>query len=289
MWTTESAGSAALASVWGSSANDVYAVGAGGTIVHSTGDGKWTAIASGCSDDLHDVWGSSASDIYIVGAVANPTWSGSVLHSVDGGKTFGLMRMGNLDVAVWGSGANDVYVADYGVLHHSADGGATWSSTTLPTLQAAAVWGASAGDVFAFGNTTSNQQAVARTHDAFADYDVAMPGANDGLLAAWGSSANDIWAVGAPASVSHSSDDGATWQTVTPPGDLGGIVSVWGASAGDVYVLASRGGLLHTSDAGATWTSVTLPGSGYAKVWGSSASDLYVVGSAGQILHGRSE
>ena len=280
-------------SVWGSSANDVYAVGAGGTILRSKGDGSWTAGASGCDDDLHDVWGASASDVYVVGAVADPSWSGSVQHSVDGGATWTLTRTGSFDATVWGSGTDDVYIADYGSLYHSTDRGASWTTTALPQLQAAAVWGAGAGDVFAFGNDTLNRQAVAKTHDAFADYAVAVPGNPDGLLAAWGSSANDIWAVGAPASVSRSSDDGATWQTLTPPADLGGLVSVWGSGANDVYVLASRGGLVHSSDAGVTWTTVTLPAQtsnsgGYTKVWGSSANDIYVVGSAGQIVHGRS-
>src|SRR4051794_6083369 len=35
----------ALRAVWGASAEDVFAVGVGGTIVHSNGDGQWRRLA----------------------------------------------------------------------------------------------------------------------------------------------------------------------------------------------------------------------------------------------------
>ncbi|MGZ3440010.1 MAG: WD40/YVTN/BNR-like repeat-containing protein, partial [Polyangia bacterium] len=109
----------------------------------------------------------------------------------------------------------------------------------------------------------------------------------DGLFAVWGSSANDVWAVGAPGSVYHSTDDGATWQDVTPAAGVGGLTGVWGSSANDVWIVGARGAM-RTEDAGKSWATVTLPAAiGLSAVWGSGPKDIYIVGGAGQILHGR--
>ncbi|HZS41762.1 MAG TPA: hypothetical protein VFF06_33265 [Polyangia bacterium] len=56
-------------SVWASSPTDIFAVGAGGTIKHSTGTaGSWADQNSGVIGLLRSVYGTSASDVYAVGA-----------------------------------------------------------------------------------------------------------------------------------------------------------------------------------------------------------------------------
>ena len=50
-----------LISVWGSSASDVFAVGAKGTIWHYDGN-FWNPMYSGVTKTLYCVWGSSSSD-----------------------------------------------------------------------------------------------------------------------------------------------------------------------------------------------------------------------------------
>ncbi|MCU1283134.1 MAG: hypothetical protein JWM53_6680 [bacterium] len=288
-WSVETSGGAAhLRAVWGSGPNDVYAVGEGGTIVHTRGDGAWTTQASGVSDDLHGVWGANAHDVYVVGAVATPRWTGSVLRSGDGGASWKLTRnAGTLHASVWGTGSDDVYIADYHTLYRSTDRGETWSATAFASFDVYAVWGAGGDDLFAVGDNLSNEQTVLQSRDRFGSFAAVQPGDPNGLFAVWGSSARDVWAVGAPGSVYHSSDDGASWQNVTPPGAIGGLTGVWGSSASDVWVVGGHGAL-HTSDAGQTWTTVTLPATdAAAAVWGSGPKDLFIVGGAGQILHGR--
>lgn len=59
----------ALHGVWGSSPDDVYAVGGdfwGGGIIHYDGE-HWTVMDSGIQSNLIDMWGASAQDIYVVG------------------------------------------------------------------------------------------------------------------------------------------------------------------------------------------------------------------------------
>jgi hypothetical protein len=289
LWDVEIfGGGGRLRGVWGSSATDVYAVGDGGIVVRSSGDGRWTTLPSGCSDDLHAVWGAGPDEIYVVGAVAMPSWSGSVLRSTDRGASWRLTRnAGTLHASIWGTGGDDVYVADYHALYHSVDHGVSWNAITLATLEVDAVWGVARDDLFAVGNSNANQQTIVHSRDAFASVTAAQPGNPDGLLAVWGSGAADVWAVGAPASVYRSGDDGASWDDVTPPEDVGGVVGVWGSAADDVYVVTVRGLLLHTADGGRSWTSVTLPSrDGFAAIWGATAKDIYLVGGAGQILHG---
>ena len=287
-WTTESfGGSAHLRAIWGSAANDVYAVGEAGTIVHTRGDGVWTAQPSGVRDDLHGVWGAGATELYVVGTVAMPSWTGSVLRSHDGGASWTLTRnAGSFHASVWGASADDVYIADHHALYRSIDRGETWRATTLPSFDVYAVWGAAGDDLFAVGDNVGNQQTVLQSRDRFGSFAATEPGNPDGLFAVWGSSANDVWAVGAPGTVYHSVDDGKSWQDVTPPGGVGGLTGVWGSSANDVWIVGARGAL-RTGDAGKTWTNVTLPATdGVAAVWGSGRGDVYLVGGAGQILHG---
>ncbi len=59
----------ALNGVWGSSSTDVFAVGAGGTILHYNGT-TWGTQSSGTTSNLYGVWGSSAADVFAVGADA---------------------------------------------------------------------------------------------------------------------------------------------------------------------------------------------------------------------------
>ena len=102
---------------WASAAgDDVYVVGDGGVILHSTDAGAtWPAAASGTSAALRGVWGSSPSDVYVVGA------SGTILHSTDGGATW-VAESGNTSSGlngIWGSSASDVYaVGDSGTILH---------------------------------------------------------------------------------------------------------------------------------------------------------------------------
>ena len=91
-----------LYSVWGSGTNNVWAVGASGTILHWDGS-AWTSALSGTTNHLIGVWGSGASDVWAVadsGAILH--WDGSAWTSVPSGTT-------NFLRSVWGSGASDVW------------------------------------------------------------------------------------------------------------------------------------------------------------------------------------
>ena len=146
----------ALYGVWGSSSSDVYAVGAGGTILHNTnagvgGSGTWTKTTVG-SSTLRAVWGSSANDVYIVGEAP-----AVILHSTNGGMSWTTTQPPSSALglfSVGGRAADDVYAvgATGGVVFHST-GNDAWTTQMLPsTRDMFGVWvDATTGDAFAVG------------------------------------------------------------------------------------------------------------------------------------------
>jgi len=93
---------------------DVYAVGGGGLVAHSTDGGMtWLAESGTPNADLFGVWGVSASDVWAVGnngvivhRQPNGTW-GSVASPTSGQLT-----------SVWASSATDVWAAGSNALLH---------------------------------------------------------------------------------------------------------------------------------------------------------------------------
>ncbi len=52
--------------VWGTSADDIFAVGRNGTVLHYDGT-SWTPMQSGTTEILRGVWGASSSDVFAAG------------------------------------------------------------------------------------------------------------------------------------------------------------------------------------------------------------------------------
>jgi hypothetical protein len=107
-----------LLGIWGSSANDVWAVGESGTLRHMTpGALRWSIVPSPTTETLRAIWGSSATDIWAVGGKGTilhydgTTWKPSVAAFPVGAKPelYG----------VWGSGPGDVWIVGDGIVLHS--------------------------------------------------------------------------------------------------------------------------------------------------------------------------
>jgi hypothetical protein len=170
---------------WGSGANDVYAVGTSYNlywseyplIYHYDGS-SWTdvtpATPSGwqSSGSINGVWASSANDVYAVGYGIDGSgnylpvmyhYDGSTWSTITPSLPSGWQQWSYLK-GVWGSGANDVYVAGFGydanwssqpLIYHFD--GSSWSEIT-PAAPSGwtsgslyGMWGSGANDVFAVG------------------------------------------------------------------------------------------------------------------------------------------
>lgn len=101
-----------LRAIWGSSKNDVFAVGFNGTILHYDGS-NWSEMGMTSLDAyyLHGIWGSNNYDVYAMGS------SGTILH-YDGSYWSKIVSgtWSRLN-GIWGSSGGDVFaVGDDGTI-----------------------------------------------------------------------------------------------------------------------------------------------------------------------------
>lgn len=106
-----------LQAVWGSSKDDVWAVGRRGTLrrYHDQATEAET-VAAGTTEDLHAVWGSAANDVWAVGDF------GTILH-FDGTtwqSSTAALPVGRKPhlYGVWGSAADDVWIVGEAIVLH---------------------------------------------------------------------------------------------------------------------------------------------------------------------------
>jgi photosystem II stability/assembly factor-like uncharacterized protein len=114
-FTSTYTNSAELYSIWcTANGSDIYVVGGGGLIAHSTDSGvSWTPESGAPNTDLFAVWGASATEVWAVGnngvivrRQANGTWA-----PVASPTSVQLL-------SIWGSSATDIWAAGSNVLIH---------------------------------------------------------------------------------------------------------------------------------------------------------------------------
>jgi hypothetical protein len=151
-----------LRSIWGTSENNVYAVGSSGTILRYNGT-AWASVTSGTTNTLNGVWGVDSNHIWAVGS------SGTILYyngtSWSSGPPW-TRPSGYSDVTlygVWGTGGTD------------------WAG----------------GDrVYAVGYDSDDRKGVVWYYDGGSEWHYMNSGTSRALYGAWGSAQNSIYAVG---------------------------------------------------------------------------------------------
>jgi hypothetical protein len=280
-----------LRDLWGSSADDIWAVGnvfgGNGTILHFDGT-QWSEVSIPRSDYLYGVWGSAADDVWAVGR-------SKILHfdGTDWTEATSFFGGGGGDLFdVWGSAPDDVWAVGWGsggwIVHYD---GNEWTTYPRPdTRPLKGVWGSGPEDVWAVG------------WDGFIiQFDGSQwrrkPSTTAlNLEAIWGSGPNAVWAVGADCCpegvVLHFG--GTRWEQAVVPvdtSDLYGDITfpftdVWGTGPGEVYAVGDEdeGGKIDRFD-GVAWTRdfhlMELGDMWPEAVWGTSTSEVWVVGSEG--------
>ena len=281
VWTARTSGTTrSLASIWGSSASDVYVVGEAGTILHSVDTNTWVAQPTGVTTALHALWGSGANDVYAVGD------GGTILHGNGAVWTSSASGVTVNLLAIWGAGAKDIYAGgESGTFLHSTDGGATWM--VIPPLATTTIrsgWGGgtaiwAAGDG---GNLVLSVLATCSVCDG--KWHLRWIASPENIQSIWATSPANLYLVSDDGSIRFSFD-GLIWprDTSSPATPLRGL---WGSGENDIYAVGDGGVTLHLI---AAHHGFSPEGSGTAQrlnsVWGSSASDVYTVGEGGTILH----
>ena len=259
-----------LIGVWGSSGNDVFAVGVAGSILHYNGS-VWSSMSSGTTSWLRGLWGSSGNDVFAVGT------DGAILHY--NGLAWSTMNSGTTRWlrGVWGTSGSDVFVVGQGgtILHWNGDAWSTMISGTSAYLLE--VWGRSGSDVFAVGS-----EGTILHYDGNA-WSPMVTGSKEVLLDVWGSTYGDMYAVGYAGTILHSKIRtgasppptgqlpvdlgsatnfavlGASTVTNTGYAFIDGDIGVWpGSGVTGFSSLAKVNGTIHAGDAAAQEAQASL-------------------------------
>lgn len=268
--------------IWGSAADDIYAVGRNGNLAHSTGDGTWTDQNTDTSANLTGIWGSAADDIYVsvnANVVLHSTGDGQWEHQdYEDGYTFD---------GVWGLDADNVYLVGPGVVRGGAAGwgSAQTVSSAAPTI---AIWGSSPSDLYVtLGAAATSSVYRSSGNGAWQSQSAAPKGTTADAI--WGLDSSHLWlAAGYDVYFSSGKDDWASQLTTPQPQR---VSALWGASADAVYA-CTQSGFFYRSNGHGTWSSgqdidPALNVSCFA-IWGTGPNDIYV-GTSGGVYHGVAE
>lgn len=261
----------ALRAVWGSAANDVWAVGSAGTVLHFDG-ATWVSTPADTTRTLSAVGGSSKSDVWIAGSTS------AVFHSagfVSGKATwtdvspqpYATNQTEAILAGLWSRSAGDVWIS-----------GKCFRVTGQPAT--ATRW---RGRVIEPGDAGDVGGGIAWTTSG------SCPTTKDSISALWGSGAT-LWAAGTAANVFRTTDPvpdggGAPVWTELDSQSLQALTGIWGSADDDVWIVGLGGTIRHfTGDSLLEFVESPTTHALNA-VWGTSKSDVWAVGELGTILH----
>ncbi|MDP2313889.1 MAG: hypothetical protein Q8P41_13360 [Pseudomonadota bacterium] len=218
----------------------------------------WTIVAEDQPAAFLSVWGSSAEDVWVVGADAGSGpavlhYDGAAWTSADTGTSGDLWWVTSAGGdAVWMGGA------DGRVLQYSRASGTAVEHVLDPVITVFGVWGAADDDVWAVGGDigASSDASQVWHWDGAAWTRADLPADAAAALAiykVWGRSATDVWAVGTGGTGLHW--DGTAWSPVVT-GTTRNLFTVHGTDVA-VWAVGGFGtGTILTSSGGA-WTDET--------------------------------
>jgi hypothetical protein len=278
------------------------AVGAGGTILTSTGGNAWTAAHADVATDLYGVWVRD-STAFVVGD------SGVVLRRTGSATEGTWTRLefpttGTL-VGVWGTSPTDVYVTDvtsYGIYHF--DG--TTFTQVASDVDVGPITGSSAADIVTgglgsitqFDGVTWTSRLLSQeswVEALWAGGGVTMVGGPAGYTAiqrgtvrpfetlsmdpawhaVWAASPTFAMAVGPGEQTMRW--DGTRW-TAAPIPSSEPLLAVWGTSESDVFAAGVDGNVFHYD--GTAWGVNSPPSVFMGGLWGTASNNVFAVGDA---------
>lgn len=287
-----------LYSVWGTAANDLFMVGASGSILRFNGTGFTSSSPvdnlTGVSGPLNAISGSAADNLVTVGDWgATLRWNGSQWSSVTNSIYLRFRGLSGPVDNLW-SVAFDATPATGGPRIFQWNGSA-WSNAgiNLPgglTAALQSIWiSGSEGVAVGFNDT------VLRRSGANWVAVTVTPKVGTVLRAAWGSDAQNVWIVGGgqegpngedftgfPGKILFYNGTGAGERYTLPESDQA-LRAVWGSGPNDVWAVGDNGVMLRYTG---TWSRVDpITTFSLRGVWGTAANNVYAVGLGGTVLH----
>ena len=276
-WTTQKSGvTRTINAIWGFSDTDIWAVGAGGAILHYNGGG-WSLQPSPTDQNLYGIWGPAPGELWAVGKAGTALhfdgigWSSVTIPGVDGAD----LR------AVWGAAADDVFVtADSWAGTWRLVGG-VWTEMSSGTGYFRDLHGASPTAVWAVGLYGY----VRRFNGITWSYEYPPGLGSNDLHGVWAVSPDEAYVVGAGGVAARW--NGSVWSALATPTKRT-LRAVWARGPNDVYAVGDGGVLLHFD--GAAWQDQTLPESSdrhtLLALWGDAETGRAVALGSGEILMG---
>jgi hypothetical protein len=237
---------------------------------------------------LYSVWGPSADDLYAVGGqtLSDRTTEAAMLR-FDGTQWHQVELPADTPKLHWVFGVQDArfIVGDDGVVMHRRgdDDAVSWTRADCGTqLPLWGVWGSAPDDVWIVGGDGFHRPPVLCHHDGTGFTPVSPPELSvrsRAFFKVWGFASTDVWLVGHLGVILHY--DGSTWVE-QPSGTGAALISLWGTSPDEVLAVGGHSdGVLARFD-GAMWTSETLlEGTGLNGTWMGDDGDALVVGAHG--------
>lgn len=251
-------------------------------------DSEWQLVQSGLDGALLSVWGTGADDVWAVGADARDGAGPTVIHfdgeawsKLPTGQPQGDLWW------VFGFDGGPIYMGgDGGVILRYA-GGEFTRMDTPGTQTVFGIWGASPDDVWAVGGASASAGGFAWrlsgdtwTEEASVPADVAMDAA---IWKMFGRSATDAWAVGSNGVALHW--DGSAF-TPGQTGVGSSLFTVYESEGTYTAVGGTATGFIVELGAAGTWNNVTPepPPMGLAGVTLGAQGTGIAVGSLGSVF-----
>lgn len=266
---------------WGSSANDVWAVGKGALTMHWNGT-AWRRTVNPAKGDLWAVWGTSATNVWAVGDNATIVhWDGTAWTAVTGPPIAGSYN------DIWGTAANDAWaVGDNGSIVRW--NGTSWSLFSTTYLNGfMAVWAAATDDVWLGG------EAGLVLHWDGTKLEEVVTGIGDVVWRIRGTSAGSVYLLADPTSGIFGTGSVLTWNGTRFAKVSGGysaaeifVVSdrnVWAVTGGKTGTMPSSGIAYNWN--GTTWVYNSLPTYNIPTAIWVTGTDGWVGTNMGQLLH----
>ena len=216
-----------LYGIHGTSNNDVFAVGYGGTIFHFDGQ-DWQVMDNPTTTTLYKVWAAAPNDVYAVGQ------GGRILH-YDGVQWLPMTSpVTNTLYEIRGTSADNIFAAGVNgtILHFDGSQWRIQDSGVSATLSG--VWLFDNDDAFATG---ANGTILRYGPGGWQTMD--NPGENY-LNAIWGADPTNVYVTGSSGELLHF--DGQTWSMIdSSPGHY--YQEIWGLADDQIYITDASGGV----------------------------------------------
>ena len=275
-----------LRGIWGSSANDVFAVGDAGTILHNDGSG-WTTMTSGTSVDLSDVWGSAHDDVFVTGD------AGTVLHYDGDGWTPVPVEVTDPIGRMWGAadGAGRVQlfaIVTEGITALLEFNDGFWHAIRRPSIPGIERFTDVTGIIRPYSFPLADVLILVGENGGAFEFYITWPewyvmetGVQEDLVAVHGSTWFDLVAAGRSSTMIR--HDGHKWVPVEEV--VGGdLLAIGSRFYGELFVSDASGRLFDydycTADQMKSNTSTALN-----SLWGSADGIAFAAGDRGTILH----